>query len=396
MKNTPKLYDTLVQLLGQHAQWLDKRHLYTLIWMIVGLIESKVISLPEWASFVDSRATFAQSTVRRFSRWLNNKRIEVHELYGPIIREALTEWGGHTIYLALDTSMLWDRFCHIRLSIIYRGRAIPLIWKTVEHGSSTVAFESYCDLLEKAAKLLPLGCNVVFLADRGFADTNLMTYLSQTLHWHWRIRIKSSFLVYRRNQRRCKMSSIKLKRGQARFWHNVYITDKRFGVVHLALAKPNGTKDVWLIASDQITDVTTFDDYGLRFDIEENFLDDKSNGFQLESSLIRSADALSRLCFVLAVATLFLVCQGVQVVEAHKRRWVDAHWFRGNSYLKIGWKWVRRAAIKGFDLISRLVLSPGRDPEPAMPSLQHTKEGVDRIVSVHLNLYSPYETCLSY
>jgi hypothetical protein len=30
------------------------------------------------------------------------------------------------------------------------------------------------------------------------------------------------------------------------------------------LAKPNGTKDVWLIASDQITDVTTFDDYGLR------------------------------------------------------------------------------------------------------------------------------------
>ncbi len=72
MKSTPNLYDTLIHILGQHKHWLDKRHLYTMTWMIVGLIESKVISLPEWAPIVESRAAFAQSTVRRFSRWLNN------------------------------------------------------------------------------------------------------------------------------------------------------------------------------------------------------------------------------------------------------------------------------------------------------------------------------------
>lgn len=44
----------------------------------------------------------------------------------------------------------------------------------------------------------------------------------------------------------------------------------------------------------------------MRFDIEENFLDDKSAGFQLESSEIRSADALARLCLILATAILFL------------------------------------------------------------------------------------------
>lgn len=392
MKNTPNLYDTLISILGQHTHWLDKRHLYTITWMIVGLIESKVISLPEWAPFVDSRAAFAQSTVRRFSRWLNNKRIKTHDLYGPIIQEALIEWGDNTIYLALDTSMLWDRFCHIRISVIYRGRAVPLIWKTIEHDSSTVSFESYRALLEKAAKLVPLGSNVVFLADRGFADTNLMEYLSETLQWHWRIRIKSSFLVYRRNKRRCKISSIKLKRGQARFWHNVYITAKRFGVVHLALAKPQGTKEDWLIVSDQPTHVTTFDDYGLRFDIEENFLDDKSNGFQLESSLIRSTDALSRLCLVLAVATLFLVCQGTEVVETGKRRWVDAHWFRGNSYLKIGWKWVRRAFIKGYALITQLRLSPLRDPEPAMASRKQALERDKLSFAVQFDVYTPFAT----
>jgi len=392
MKNTPNLYDTLVHILGQHAHWRDKRHFYTLAWMVVGLIESQTIGLTAWAPFVDSRATFAQSIVRRFRRWLDNKRIQVHTLYGPIIQEALTEWGENVLYLALDTSMLWDQYCLIRISVIYRGRAVPLAWEVIEHGSSSVAFETYRHLLDKAQTLLPLGCNIIFLADRGFADTTLMDYLTDTLHWHWRIRIKSSFQVYRRGQRRCKVNSIKLKRGQARFWHNVYITDSRFGAVHLALAKPHGVKELWFIVSDQPTHVTTFDEYGLRFDIEENFLDDKSNGFQLESSLIRSAAALSRLCLALAVATLFLVCQGTEVVAAGKRRWVDAHWFRGSSYLKIGWKWVQLALRKGYELITQLRLSPLPDPEPAMASRKQAAKQDELRFSVKFEVFALYAT----
>ena len=36
MENTPYLYDTLLRMLGQHANWLDLRHLKTLAWMMVG------------------------------------------------------------------------------------------------------------------------------------------------------------------------------------------------------------------------------------------------------------------------------------------------------------------------------------------------------------------------
>jgi hypothetical protein len=50
------------------------------------------------------------------------------------------------------------------------------------------------------------------------------------------------------------------------------------------------------IVSDVPVNIETFQEYGNRFDIEENFLDDKSNGFQLEDSRIRSAEALERLC----------------------------------------------------------------------------------------------------
>jgi hypothetical protein len=60
-------------------------------------------------------------------------------------------------------------------------------------------------------------------------------------------------------------------------------------------------------------------------------LDDKSNGFNLESSGLRNVAALSRLCLVMTVATLFLTAQGVEVVVMENRRKVDPHWFREAS-----------------------------------------------------------------
>jgi hypothetical protein len=161
------------------------------------------------------------------------------------------------------------------------------------------------------------------------------------------------------------------------YFHNVFITTQKLGPVHLAIARNPQSKEFWYVVSSEPTSMTTFKEDGLRFHIEENFLDDKSNGFQLESSLIRSAEALSRLCFVLAMTTLYLVSQGTVVVEQGKRRLVDPHWYRGNSYLKIGWKWVNRALSKGWDLITRLYLSGAPDPEPAMASRkQHARRAL--------------------
>jgi hypothetical protein len=373
MEGTPRLYDTLVQVLSQHQKWVDLRHLKTLAWMMAGLIQAGNISLTAWVPYVHSRAVYAQSTVRRFARWLENPRIDVHALYGPLIQQALAEWGHQLVYLALDTSMLWNTYCLVRISLVYRGRAIPMVWTVLEHSSSSVAYDVYKELLDKVVELLPFGCMVVFTADRGFADTHLMTHLSG-VGWHWRIRIKGSFWIDRQGKRRCKVNRIPLSAGKALFWHHVYITKQRYGPVHLALGCPRDRKEYWFVLSDEPTQLKTFEEYGRRFDIEENFLDDKSNGFQLESSLIRSATALERLCCVLAITTLYLVAQGTAVVAQGKRRWVDAHWFRGQSYLKIGWSWVNRALSSGDALITHVYLSAEADPAPAMASkIQHEK-----------------------
>ena len=373
MENTPYLYDTLLGVLGQHSKWLDRRHRQTLAWMMMGLICAKTVSLGAWAPFVVSRARYAQSTVRRFSRWLNNHRIKPQPLYGPLIEQALIGWVGKRVYVALDTSMLWNTYCMVRLSFIYRGRAIPLTWKVIEHGSAAVSFDVYQDLLEEASRRLPFTCKVVFLADRGFADTQLMRHLSK-MGWHFRIRIKSNFWIHPSHMASFQVSEIDLAPSHIRCWQGVQITEQYVGPVHLAVARPLGSDEYWYVISDEMADIQTLEEYGLRFDIEENFLDDKSNGFQLEDSLIRSAEALERLCFVLAVTTLYLVSLGTAVVNQGKRRLVDPHWFRGASYLKIGWLWVAYALTRGYELYTWVYLSSEADPEPAMASKKQNRE----------------------
>ncbi len=355
------------------GQWIDKRHLKTFSQMVCGVIQAGSSNLGAWLPYVTSRAVFAASKVRRFSRWMNNDNIRVDEIYAPIIKDALSEWGGGELHVALDTTMLWNQFCRISLSVVYRGRAVPLAWRVIEHGSSMVDLTQYEALLRAASALLPPNVKVIFLADRGFADTKLMA-LCHELDWRYRIRIKGNFLFYQGNRPAGLVGEQVPKAGDCRFFMNVSITGDRFGPVHLALGHHAESGEHWYIVSDEPTTVRTFEEYGLRFDIEEPFLDEKSNGFDLEHSSIRNAPALTRLSLVLACAIVFLVGQGTQVVKENKRRLVDPHWYRGKSYFRIGWDWVKAALVNAGRLISKIRLYGGDDPDPAMASFgQHLR-----------------------
>lgn len=376
---TSRLYHQRCDLLGQSSEWADQRHLQTLIWMVIGLVCSECMSLTKWGLYVHSRAKFAQSHQRRFSRWLHNSRINVHRLYSPLIATALCNWGVAEINLIEDTTMLWDEFCLIRLSIQYRGRAVPLLWRVLRHGSSSVRFEVYQDLLKRAARLIPSGVAVRFLADRGFADTQLMRYLRDDLQWHFRIRVKSNAWIYRPRKGWKQLNPYHLAAGKGILLNAVSLTKSHpLADLNVALGRDPISAQVWLVATDEPATLKTFQQYSERFQIEEEILDEKSNGFQLERSELRDVPALSRLCLVMAVTTLLLSVQGQQVVAAGKRRWVDAHWHRGNSYLRIGWNWLKGCLHQDWLLFPTLALQGGADPQPAIASQKQAQRQFER------------------
>ena len=337
--------------------------------MVAALIQTGEVNLTRWIAYLPCRGHFAQSKQRRVRRWLGNSRINIHRLYKPIIQAALADWQEERLYLSLDTSLFWDEYCLIRLAVVHRGRALPLAWRVLEHESASVAFRNYRQLLTEAAPYLPAGVNVILLADRGFGHTELMQMATAQLGWHYRIRLKSTTWVWRAHKGWSQLKDFHFAPGAARCFHTVKLHKTQwYGPVHLIFGRNDVNGEFWALASDEKTTLKTFQEYGWRFDIEEAFLDDQSNGWNLQKSEIRSVCDLSRLFFILAVATLYVTAQGVAVVAAGRRRWVDTHWFRGNSYFRMGTEWVKAALQQGWCLLRDVHFHGNRDPQPAMAS----------------------------
>ena len=268
----------------------------------------------------------------------------------------------------------------MRLCGVHRGRSLPLTWCVLHHPSASVAFSAYEWIITRAASCLPTGVTVVLLADRGFVQTELMRTLTCRLGWRYRIRLKRNSWIWRGRKGWCQLKRYHLNRGQAIGLHPVRLHQGvYYGPVHVIIGRNNANGEFWAVISDEKTTLKTFEEFGLRFDIEEGFLDDPSSGWHMQQSEIRDVCALSRLWFILALATLYVSAQGVEVVASGNRQKVDTHWFRGNSDFRIGWDWVKGSFLNGWRVITTVQFTSNQDPEPAMASRQQHEKRLYQI-----------------
>ncbi len=147
---------------------------------------------------------------------------------------------------------------------------------------------------------------------------------------------------------------------------------------NLVVASPKGVKEPWAVITDEPPSLQTLWQYGLRFRVEELFLDSKSGAFELQDARLRSAFALERLYLVAAVALLYGTTQGIAVQVEGLRQQVDPHWRRGLSYLKIGLRWLKGILHKGRHLLTPIPLLP-KDPQPCFASNQAEQDFYDQI-----------------
>ena len=259
---------------------------------------------------------------------MSNAKIDPVSIYGPLITSALRAWGEQRLVLALDTSVLFEKFCMIRVAVLFRGRSIPLHSTVIDHASAQVSTAQLLPVLAHVKGMLDFleMRDVRLLADRGFCDVELMYWL-WACAWHYRIRIKSSLILADpQGQRLDKVNEVRLTPRETRCFHNVALTAQRFGPIHVVLGRPWDGPEHLQVVSDEPTGVETFAEYGELFQIEEGFPNDRSGLFGLEASRLRDAASLERLVLVTSTATLLLVSEGFQVIEQGLRQVVDPHW----------------------------------------------------------------------
>lgn len=367
MSDSLMLHSTILARVRQANPHEDLRRQKVFAWLVVGLLLEQTISLPYIANAMISLAK-AASRERRVARFLKNSHVSVRAYYDRLIRETLAGWTDQTLYLVIDTSSLAGRLVMARVALVYRGRAIPLVWQVYERLSVSLAYADYQPLLAHVVTLLPSGSRVVLLGDRGFRTTEVMAFCREQRHWHFRLRLQSEPLVRLPDRRVLALAELGVRRGQAGYLQGVYLGGEAYGPINVALAWLDGPKtEPWFVATDETASPTTLTEYSQRMDIEEAFRDDKSGGFQLEDCELASGAAVERLLLVMAVATLHLVSLGSYVVAQGHRASVDGHWQRGLSYFQIGWRWLRRHVGQAANVLPTLrTLTPGPDPAPVV------------------------------
>ena len=290
---------------------------------------------------------------------------------------ALSKWKNQRLSLAMDTTVLWDKYCMIHLSVVGCGRAVPLLWDVLEHGSATVAFSDYERLLRKARWLLRGYSDVILLADRAFACHDLMGWLKLT-DWHYALRLKCDLLLHGVNRHPIEVGKLDPPMNQAKLFKNVGLWADGLHRANLVLATVKGAKDAWAVITDEEPSLQTLRHYSSRFCVEELFLDSKSGAFELEDSRLRHTEALKRLYLIAAVALLYATTTGMTVQIAGLRTTVDPHWQRGLSYLKIGLRYLRGVINKGRILLVPIPLF-SKDPEPCFASKKAQLDFYDSI-----------------
>jgi hypothetical protein len=141
--------------------WKDIRHVQVLCWMMLGIIESEKVYPSGFEVYVQSRATYTQSHQRRFRCCLLNRRIDTMSAYHALLRYALSQWHDERMYLSLDTTVVWNCFCIVWVGVVYRGRTVPIAWRVVAQSNSTVRLWTIQRVLSQAARVVPVGVEVV-------------------------------------------------------------------------------------------------------------------------------------------------------------------------------------------------------------------------------------------
>ncbi len=373
MASRARLHAELIAFLRQHCPVRDQRHLILLVWMVAGLLLSETVCFDRWKSRLPLSHCLAASWQRRCQRWLDNARIDVESLYRPLILWAIQGWQtpGHSLHLALDTTMLWNRFCVVVLSVVAHGRAIPLLWQTLEHPSASVSAAVSIGLLDKADRLLAGFGAITLLADRAFPCDALLGWFHGRDRWRYVMRLPGDTEIHgTAAPLGCQVRRLRLHRGECRGFRGVRLWADGRQNVNLLLAHPTGlaVEEPWYLISNAEPGLDLVWSYARRFCCEQLFRDQKSGVFQLAGSGLRDPKRIDRLLLVVAIAVLTGSLQGYGLSLAGLRRQVDPHWKRGMSFLRLGLGALQMASADATARLMAWLPIPLQELESCIPS----------------------------
>lgn len=262
-------------------------------------------------------AAHLESRVKRYSRWGNEGDREdekaVMEVL-PFASQWLTALSTRTLVVVMDGSEGGRGCLAFGVSLVYRGRALPLAWLVGRGSKGHFPAETHIQLLKAGHTRRPAGAEGGFLGDGEFDSVALPSAL-QTLPWAEVCRTaRKTRLGAEGEPFPCQ--DLLLGPGDTLSLPDVTFTQQGFGPVHvLAWWRTGYQAPRFLVTNLELVEEACHW-YQKRFRIETFFSDQQSRGFHLHKSHLARPERLARLMLAAWRAYLWVVYLGVGVQKA--------------------------------------------------------------------------------
>jgi hypothetical protein len=233
-----------------------------------------------------------------------------------LLRVILDLWTDDRLILGMDASYRRDAVVLLRLSVRYRGTALPIGWVLVPANTPGAWAPHWERLLAWAATVLDATRLVVVVTDQGLWSPQLW-HAIRDHGWHPVMRVQDRATFTPTGQHRQRVRD--LAGGPGRGWIGTGTAFKD------AAKRLDGTlATVWDPQADApwalLTDLppSQLDPawYALRMWDEEGFRSSKSMGWDWQRGQLQDPDAVAWQYLVVAVATLWTLAIGTRIEDA--------------------------------------------------------------------------------
>ena len=118
---------TLAQVLHTRRDSHQEQHLNTLALLICGIVGAQQVQFAQIADQVPIRGRKNESLIGRFRRWVKYEAITPEAMWLPFARAVLQGLAHAPLTVLLDGTVAGRGCVVLMASVLYHGRAIPLL-----------------------------------------------------------------------------------------------------------------------------------------------------------------------------------------------------------------------------------------------------------------------------
>jgi len=293
--------------------------------MVTALIDSQHVSSGKIADQQPGRIQ-AMSQVKKNDRWLENKWVDTQTFFIPLAIQlvaAISRQFGELIFI-IDGSVTGRNCQTLMVSVLWKGKALPLLWKTIQGPKGHFPQADHLALLSRLAELVkPLsGVRCIMLGDEtGLAfqyDGSDWIKGLQERGFEYVLRTAKDTLLTSQDQETFQGKHLSVGKESQLFIADCQLSSRvrtHFLVWHEA-----GFREPIYLLTNLEAGVLATGYYRKRFRIETLFKDFKSEGFQLGACKLSDPAKIERLLIVCSLSYLWLV--GLGSLLSGKQQWL--------------------------------------------------------------------------